>query len=294
MAKRKFNNLNAIMKSAAMSETTAEKISPAKSIDSNSIIDVEIKYIKDNPYQPRLEIRDDDLQDLSSSIKENGLLQPILLNKNSDNSYNVVAGHRRVAAHKLLKMKFIKSIIIDFMDINDENYRSKMSINALIENIQREDLDILEMAIAIQNILNEKIYHSKQDLAKAIGKSNVFLSKILSILKLDNEIINDLRINKSVSNLEVLYELQKITKKDVQKSYYYQILNGKVTREDIRDYNKRQKEKKIKESEKEIVNYKINSKIDKMIINVSTVKLDKVKQELLEKEITEIIKKYID
>jgi len=289
--KTKFDNIDEIMNSAAMSESEKE-FSHAK-IDKNTIQEINTKNIEDNPFQPRLQIKNEDLIELANSIKENGLLQPIVVNKIAKNKYEVIAGHRRLLAHKLLKRDKIKAIVSLELSREDQSYKSKMAINALIENIQRENLDILETAISLQNLLNEKIYKTKQELSKAIGKNNTYISKILSILKLEAEIIKDLEENKSLKDLEVLYELQKIKDSAMQIKLYYKIIDGKYTRAELREYNK--KKKNIIENKNTKIERPYSMKISNNTLNFkySLKSLEKKEIDDLQEEIKKLVEKYL-
>ncbi len=292
--KSRFDNLEKIMISAAMSESERE-IHNEKS-EKDTIQNINIKNIRNNPYQPRLEIKNENLIELANSIKRNGLLQPIVVNKIGKNSYEVVAGHRRLQAYKLLKMKTIKAIVGLELDIDNIEYKNKMAINALIENIQRENLDILETSISLQNLLNEGIFKTKQDLAVSIGKNSAYVSKVLSILKLDSSIIEDLEQNKTVKDLEVLYELQKVSDYNVQVKLYKEIIEGNFSRVELREYNK-----KIKNKNK--INITIPNKIEYQALKVTKKDIsfkypidliNKHDISKMEKDINDILKKYVN
>lgn len=289
--KSKFEDIELIMDSAAMSESDKVEFSHAKKNDANMVVEVKISKISDNPYQPRLEMKNEELLELANSIQINGLLQPVALNKVGKDSYELVAGHRRVAAHKLLKEKTIKSIIVSEINKNDSDYGSKMAVNALIENLQRSDLDVLETAISLQNLLNEKIFKTKNDLAKATGKTNAYISKVLSVLRLDNEIINDLKLNKSIKDIEALYELQKITDIEIQLSLYKELIKGNLTRNEIREYNKK---RKISINQKKITSVPYELKVGSKKLNLSTNNECLNKEEIInfELELKSLLKKY--
>jgi len=245
--KTKFDNINLIMSSAAMSETSKSIVKENTIIENSlKVQEINIKQINDNPFQPRLQMTNNELVELANSIQENGLLQPILVNKIGKKQYELIAGHRRLAAHKLLKHETIKAIVVLELNDTDDDYKSKMAINALIENIQRQDLDILETSISFSNLLNENIFKTKDQLAKATGKSNTYISKVLSILKLDKRIIKDLEANKTIKDLEALYELQKIKDLNLQYKFYNELITGLITRNELREYNKLQKKDTIK------------------------------------------------
>ena len=287
--KTKFDKIDLIMGSAAMSEQE-KNFSHAK-IDKNSIYEIKIKNIVSNPYQPRLQMNKDELMELAKSIEENGLLQPILLNRVGEDKYELIAGHRRLEAHKILKKETIKAIIVSDIKNKDAQYKNKMSINALVENMQRQNLDLLEIALSMQNLLNEKIFKTKSELAKSLGKTITYVSKILSIINLDNRIIKDLEKNKSIKDLESLYELQKIDDKEKQYKFYLELINGKITREYLREYNKKLKSKDNTKNSKKIP-YSLKVNKSKLILNTDLKNLDEEKRKNFEEEIKQVINKY--
>ena len=289
--KTKFDNIDSIMKSAAMQENQQE-FSHAKIIK-NTLLDIELDKIKKNPYQPRIEINKDELVDLANSIKENGLLHPIIVNKISSDSYELIAGHRRYAAHKLLEEKTIKAIVLLEVKKNSQEYKTKMALGALIENIQRQNLDIIETAIAFQNILDDQIVKSKDELSKFTGKSNAYISKILSILKLNNKILQDLKKNKTIKDIELLYELQKIKDLDKQYMLYKQIVAGTFTRDELRKYNKNLKLANNKSTTIDSKQpYTIKVTKNKINLTTSLTTLSDIEKIKLQDEIKQVVEKY--
>jgi ParB family chromosome partitioning protein len=293
--KTKFDNINAIMDSAAMNENDDVKFSHAKKNEIGKLVQIDINKIVDNPFQPRLNMKNEDLIDLANSIKENGLLQPVSLNKISDNSYELIAGHRRVAAHKLLKRETVDAIIISELNHSDENYNNKMAINALIENLQRADLDIIETAISLKSLLINGVFKNKDAIAKAIGKPNAYISKVLAALNLDERIISDLQENKTIKDIEALYELQKLDS-NIQYEYYLKLIKSEITRNDLREINKKPKISNSDTSTNQVKSndYKINITKDKINIVTNIKKLEKNKVKELELELTELLKKYFN
>lgn len=291
--KTKYDNIDEIMGSASMAES---KIFSHAKNEVGDIIEIDVNKITDNPYQPRLILKNDSLIDLVNSIQENGLLQPIALNKLSNKKYEIVAGHRRVSAHKILKKSKIKAIIISELSKDNDEYKSKMSSIALIENLQREDLDILEIALSFQNIINEKIFKTKGDLAKSIGKSSAYISKVTSILKLSDDIIKDLEINKTIKDIETLYELQKIEDKELQLSLYEEIVKGKLSRQELREYNKKRTITKVTIPKTQTITqnkYKIVKSTISTSIKFESKNLDDKKFNELTDKITLILEEYL-
>jgi ParB family chromosome partitioning protein len=146
-------------------------------VGTSNISEIQINLIKPNPYQPRKIFNKEKLQELASSIKSQGLLQPIVVKK-SDDGYILVAGERRLKAVELNGEDFIQAVIIDIDD-------NKLREYALIENIQRDDLNILEIAISFASLINEyKITH--EELSKIVHKSRSTITNILRLLNLSD------------------------------------------------------------------------------------------------------------
>ena len=136
---------------------------------------VPIAQIKANPRQPRFTVREEGLEDLANSIKEKGLLQPILLRK-KENGYEIIAGERRFRASRIAGLSEVPAIIKDVDD------RESLEI-ALIENIQREDLSPIELATVYTRFVDEFGY-THEALAKKIGIERSSVSNIIRLLKL--------------------------------------------------------------------------------------------------------------
>lgn len=147
--------------------------------DYNSkVVDLEISLIQANPNQPRKIFDEEKLDELSSSIIEHGLLQPITVIQNDDDTFTLVSGERRLRAHKLAKLDTIKSIVLDIDTL-------KLRELALIENIQRDDLNIVELAYSYAQLINEhNITH--EELSKKVFKSRTSITNTLRLLQLSS------------------------------------------------------------------------------------------------------------
>lgn len=142
--------------------------------------------IRPNPYQPRKNFSDDLIEELKISIIENGVLQPIIVRK-SIKGYELVAGERRLRASKLAKLEKIPAIIRELTD-------DQMMVHALLENLQREDLNVIEEARAYEVLIkNLKITH--EELAKKVGKSRSHISNQLRLLELPGYIVSSIIID---------------------------------------------------------------------------------------------------
>ena len=146
----------------------------------NGVQKINISQIEPNPSQPRKNFKDEELKELSSSIKNQGLIQPIIVKPTNHNQFQIIAGERRWRACQLNGMHEIDCVIKDLDDTN-------VLEAALIENIQREDLNVIEEANAYKGLIDIKKINN-ETLAKLIGKSSSYVSNILRLLELDKKI----------------------------------------------------------------------------------------------------------
>ena len=151
-----------------------------KTQGSSSINEIPVDQIHANPDQPRRDIDPDSLQELSDSIRQIGIIQPITLRKIKEGDYQIIAGERRFRATVMAGLKTIPAYI---RTADDENVMAM----ALIENIQREDLNSMEVALACQNLL--EVYDMTQEqLSSRIGKKRATIANYIRLLKLPAEI----------------------------------------------------------------------------------------------------------
>lgn len=151
-------------------------------VDENSVVLLPIEKLKASVYQPRKAFDEEKLNELAFSIKEHGLLEPLLVKKSQDDLYEIICGERRYRACKLANLSSIPCLIRDDLELNGYAV-------ALIENIQREDLNPVEMANAFLLMLNE-CNLTQEELAKTLGKSRSSVTNILRINNLHDEIKN--------------------------------------------------------------------------------------------------------
>ncbi|MCX6052145.1 MAG: ParB/RepB/Spo0J family partition protein [Campylobacterales bacterium] len=141
----------------------------------DAILELSLKDIRPNPFQPRKTFDEESLAELAESIKKDGLIQPIVVTEDID-GYILIAGERRLRASKLAKLKTIRSVVLN----RDEQ---KMRQFALIENIQREDLNSIELADAYSELIKlHSITH--EELATMINKSRTHITNSLRLLQL--------------------------------------------------------------------------------------------------------------
>ena len=165
----------------------------SKTTDNNDIKGLQkinISQIQPNPKQPRKNFNDDDLKELATSIKNQGLIQPVVVRELNNNQFEIVAGERRWRASQIAGLHEIDCVIKDYKEID-------VLESALIENIQREDLNVIEEANAYKGLIEIKSI-TNEKLAKLVGKSSSHVSNILRLLELDNK-IQEMVINGSLS-----------------------------------------------------------------------------------------------
>ncbi|MDI9356743.1 MAG: ParB/RepB/Spo0J family partition protein [Chitinophagaceae bacterium] len=152
-----------------------------------SINEIDIQFLETNPYQPRKDFNKDALQELSESIKVHGIIQPITVRKISDTSYQIISGERRVQASKIAGLTKIPAYI---RSANDQ----EMLEMALIENIQRENLNSIEIALSYQRLITE-CNLKQEELGERVGKNRATVTNYLRLLKLPPDIQAALRDN---------------------------------------------------------------------------------------------------
>lgn len=145
----------------------------------NEIQDIPINEIRQNPYQPRKSFNEEALRELSESIKNHGVFQPIIVKKGI-RGYDLIAGERRLRASKMAGLDKIPAIVKDFSD-------DEMREIALLENIQRENLTAIELAWAYKGII-DNLDIRQEDLALRIGKSRSHITNTLGLLNLPEEV----------------------------------------------------------------------------------------------------------
>lgn len=170
----------------------------------SDILEIPVSEVRSNPYQPRKHFDQVALQELADSIKEHGILEPIIVKK-AIKGYDLVAGERRTKAARLAGLERIPAIVKDFSD------EAMMEI-ALLENIQREDLSAIEEAQAIKNIM-DKLNMTQDMVAKRFGKSRSYVTNLLGLLNLPKNVQDDVvNGNISMSHARVLSKFEDMDK----------------------------------------------------------------------------------
>ena len=154
---------------------------PAQDNDNSRIVEIDVNLIDPNPFQPRKVFSDDELVELAETIEQHGLIQPIIVRKVGDR-YQIISGERRTRATKLAGLPVIKAQVY-------ENLEDKtMAEWALIENIQRVDLNPVEVSRSYQQLIDNHGY-THEDLAKIVGKSRSAITNSLRLLKLPEQVL---------------------------------------------------------------------------------------------------------
>lgn len=163
---------------------TGNDISAVSVVQNGGDTLLDITKLKPNPHQPRTEFDQDALEELANSIREHGVIQPVLVEKVDDNIYYIIAGERRTRAAKLAGLKEIPVRIKAFSE------ERKLEV-ALIENVQREDLNPLEEAIAYKKLM-EMSSITQEEVARRVGKNRSTVANALRLLKLPEDMQNSL------------------------------------------------------------------------------------------------------
>jgi len=197
---------------------------------------LDISSIRTNPYQPRIDFKEEEIENLAQSIENQGLLQPVVVRK-KDSYYEIISGERRFRAFSYLKRDKLPCIVKT--KITDR----EMLELALVENIQREELNEIEKAIAYQKLLLEFNY-THEELSKQVGKSRTAITNSIRLLNLPEEIQQMVRQEKiTMGHARALLALE--NEKD-QLQLAYRIESEQLSVRDIEKESQANKEKKSK------------------------------------------------
>ena len=167
------------------------------------ILRIPMDMIEPNPFQPRMTFGQDALEELAESIRTLGLIQPITVRRKADGRYQIISGERRFRACQMAGMEMIPAYI---RDTNDQG----MLEMAIVENIQREDLDPIEVAMSYQR-LNEECNLTQEQMAVRVGKKRASVTNFLRLLKLPAKIQHDLKVGLlSVGHAKVLLGVEDV------------------------------------------------------------------------------------
>ena len=197
---------------------------------------IHIKDIQKNPYQPRKEFSKEKIEELAQSIKENGLIQPIIVRQSPVIGYEILAGERRYRASILAGLSEVPVIIKNLSD-------QEMMIHSIIENLQREDLNPVEEAKSYQSLIDKGFTHA--EIAEKMGKSRPYITNLVRLLTLPDFILTEVEAGKlSQAHARLLIQLST----DEQKKLLYRIQTEDLS---VRQVEHLLKEEKNKRKSKE-------------------------------------------
>lgn len=219
---------------------TAIPIDPAERV--NVVLNIPVDHIRPNPHQPRLEFKEESLEELATSIKKHGLIQPITVRYLGEKRFELISGERRLRASKLAGIEEIPSYI---REANDE----EIIAFALIENIQREQLNPLEISMGYQRLIDECSY-TQSEVAERVGKNRTTVTNMLRLLQLPDFIQTAIR-DESIStgharaliNLKNEKDQKKLLKRIVSNS-----LSVRQTEEIVRSFEKKREQSSAKKT----------------------------------------------
>ena len=230
---------------------------------------IQISKIKTNPNQPRKIFDEEKLKELADSILNHGLIQPIAVKKNDDDSYTLISGERRLRAHKLLEKEVIEAVVLDVEDL-------KLRELALIENIQRDDLNVIELGYSYAQLINEhNITH--EELANRISKSRSSITNTLRLLQLSSYVQQLLANDKiSAGHAKVMLNLSEEEQKIVADTIIGQKLSVRETENLVKNLKNDTQNPKLKKTLKNDFNYEpLNEIVDSFKKNDFKVRIDK-------------------
>ena len=193
---------------------------------------IQLSEIQKNPYQPRKEFSEEKIQELAQSIKENGLIQPIIVRQSPVIGYEILAGERRYRASLVAGLSEVPVIIKNLSD-------QDMMIHSIIENLQREDLNPIDEAKAYQSLIDKGFTHA--EIAEKMGKSRPYITNLVRLLTLPDFILTEVEAGKlSQAHARLLIQLST----DEQKKLLYRIQTEDLSVRQVEHLLKEEKNKK--------------------------------------------------
>lgn len=219
---------------------TAVPVDPSEKV--NVVLNIPVDHIRPNPHQPRKEFKEESLEELSSSIRQHGLIQPITVRYLGEKRFELISGERRLRAGKLAGLKEIPSYI---REVDDE----QVLAFALIENIQREELNPLEVAMGYQRLM-EELNYTQNEVADQVGKNRTTVTNMLRLLTLPDFIqaaLRDEQIStghaRALINLKSEKDQKKLLKKIVEGALSVREVEKQVRTLDKKNEQQRKKKK---------------------------------------------------
>lgn len=260
MAKGLGKGLGALIPSAAKHAVTSRSSSDDKS-EEKGVMEIPLDQIKVNPAQPRKYFDHSAMEDLADSIKEYGILQPLVITpRGEDGKHMLIAGERRLRAAEMLGLKAVPAIVRKV----DEH--EKLAL-AIVENIQRADLNPVEEALAYQKLMDE-FNLTQAEVAKRVGKSRSGIANVLRVLELPEEVREAVAGGKiSLGHAKVLAGLDNAKQ---QEEYLERVLNQKMTVRELEQATEKsrkiakpqsQKFDPVREAQEEMLRERLGTKV---------------------------------
>ena len=221
--------LSALLKDSKNEPTASDRLNNSAQV--GNIVELELELIEMNPFQPRTQFKEDSIRELSTSIQELGVIQPITVRKTLDNNIQLVSGERRLRACELLGLKTIPA----YIRIANDQEALEM---ALVENIQRQDLDPIEIALSYQRLMDD-VKLTQEQMSQRVGKKRSTIANYLRLLKLEPLIQTGMRDGfismghgRAIVNISSLSDQIKIYKDILSKK-----LSVRATENLVKQYN---------------------------------------------------------
>ena len=197
---------------------------------------IQLSEIQKNPYQPRKDFSKEKIQELAQSIKENGLIQPIIVRQSPVIGYEILAGERRYRASIVAGLSEVPVIVKNLSD-------QDMMVHSIIENLQREDLNPVDEAKAYQSLIDKGFTHA--DIAEKMGKSRPYITNLVRLLNLSPSILKEVESGRlSQAHARLLINLSKKDQENLLKRIQEEDLS---VRQVERLLQEKKQEKKIRE-----------------------------------------------
>jgi parB/spoJ family partitioning protein len=199
---------------------------------------IQLSEIQKNPYQPRKDFSEEKIQELAQSIKENGLIQPIIVRQSPVIGYEILAGERRYRASIVAGLSEVPVIVKNLSD-------QDMMVHSIIENLQREDLNPVDEAKAYQSLIDKGFTHA--DIAEKMGKSRPYITNLVRLLNLSPFILKEVESGRlSQAHARLLINLSKNDQENLLKRIQAEDLS---VRQVERLLQEKKQEKKIREKD---------------------------------------------
>jgi ParB family chromosome partitioning protein len=226
-----------------------------------SINEIDVNDIETNPYQPRTEFDKEALDELAESIKIQGIIQPITVRKLGNNKYQLISGERRLQASKLAGLENVPA----YVRVADDQQMLEM---ALIENIQRENLNAIEIALSYQRLITD-CNLKQEELGDRVGKKRTTVNNYMRLLKLPPDIQAGIRDKKiSMGHARALITIENV---DTQLSIYHKIIKEDLSVRKVEDLVRNWQDKPLKDKDKKTeVPYEIKQVQDKLSSHFGT------------------------